>query len=154
MTYEELSIGNDLRDKINVYGRCLELLESIAKQPNHIAPFIAIPHHDDSAVYIPIELRTEFLTKLMDYYSNEFELAKAEFEDLGGKDESSHGNNADATHESDLACATILDYIKERYFDDPEVAHGRADDTLCDLLRSLGYTKTADKFDEISKYYA
>lgn len=148
MTYEELSIGNDLRDKINKYGRCLELLESIAKQPDHIAPFVAIPYHDDSAVDIPVELRTEFLTKLIDYYSDRIELAKAEFEDLGSRDDATSAND------DDLACATIMNCIKERYFDDPEVAHSRADDALCDLLRSLGYTKTADKFDEIPKYYA
>lgn len=148
MTYEELSIGNDLRDRINKYGRCLELLESIAKQPDHIAPFIAIPYHDDSAVDIPIELRTEFLTKLIDYYSDRIELAKAEFEDLGSGDDTTSANG------DDLAYSAIVDGIKERYSDDPEVAHSRADDMLCDLLRSLGYTKTADKFDEIPKYYA
>lgn len=148
MTYKELSVGNDLRDKINEYGRCLELLESIAKQPDHIAPFIAIPYHDDSAVDIPIELRTEFLTKLIDYYSTEIELAKAEFEDLGSKNDTASENG------NDLAYSTIMNGIKAQYSDDPEVAHSRADDTLCDLLRSLGYTKTADKFDEIPKYYA
>lgn len=148
MTYEELSVGNDLRDEINKYGRCLELLESIAKQPDNIAPFIAIPYHDDSAVDIPIELRTEFLTKLMDYYSDRIELAKAEFEDLGSRNDTASAND------SDLACATIMDCINERYSDDPEVAHSRADDALCDLLRSLGYTRTADKFDKIPKYYA
>ena len=148
MTYEELSIGNDLRDKINKYGRCLELLESIAKQPDHIAPFIAIPYHDDSAVDIPIELRTEFLTKLIDYYSDRIELAKAEFEYLGGRNDTASAND------HDLMYSTTMDYIKEQYSDDPEVAHSRADDAICDLLRLLGYTKTADKFDELPKYYA
>ena len=148
MTYEELSIGNDLRDKINKYGRCLELLESIAKQPYHIAPFIAIPYHDDSAVDIPVELRDEFLTKLIDYYSDQVELAKAEFEDLGSRDDTTSANS------NDLAYSAIMNGIKVQYSDDPEVAHSRADDALCDLLRSLGYTKTADKFDEIPKYYA
>lgn len=148
MTYEELSTGNNLRDEINKYGRCLELLEAIAKQPDHIAPFIAIPYHDDSAVEIPIELRDEFLTELIDYYSTEIELAKAEFEDLGSR------NDATPANDSDLAYSAIMNGIKAQYSDDPEVAHSRADDTLCDLLRSLGYTKTADKFDEIPKYYA
>lgn len=148
MTYEELSIGNNLRDKINKYGRCIELLESIAKQPNHIAPFIAIPYHEDSAVDIPIGLRDEFLTRLIDYYSIEIEMAKDEFEELGSKGDTASANG------DDLAYSAIMNEIKAQYFDDPEVAHSRADDMLCDLLRSLGYTKTADKFDEIPKYYA
>lgn len=46
MTYEELSTGNNLRDEINKYGRCLELLEAIAKQPDHIAPFILFQQKD------------------------------------------------------------------------------------------------------------
>lgn len=152
MTYEELSIGNDLRDKINKYGRCLELLESIAKQPDHIAPFFAIPYHDDSAVDIPVELRDEFLKKMTDYYSEKMADAKAEFVALCNSGETQ--DDATYVNGDDLACATIMNCIKERYSDDPEVAHSRADDVLCDLLRSLGYTKTADKFDEIPKYYA
>ena len=74
MTYEELSIGNNLRDKINKYGRYLELLESIAKQPDHIAPFIAIPYHDPSmCMYRDI---TDLPPHLFEEISNFFEVYK------------------------------------------------------------------------------
>lgn len=37
---------------------------------------------------------------------------------------------------------------------DIEVAHGDADDVLCDFLESLGYTEVVKAYKEIDKWYA
>lgn len=37
---------------------------------------------------------------------------------------------------------------------DTEMNHVRADDVLCDLLRSLGYGDVVDAWEDISKWYA
>ena len=37
---------------------------------------------------------------------------------------------------------------------DPEVDHKRADEILCEFIRSLGYSEIADAFDEVEKWYA
>ena len=37
---------------------------------------------------------------------------------------------------------------------DTEVAHGCADDILCELLQTLGYTEIVDAFRSIEKWYA
>lgn len=37
---------------------------------------------------------------------------------------------------------------------DREVAHAKADDVLCELLRSLGYGDVVDEFEEVGKWYA
>lgn len=38
--------------------------------------------------------------------------------------------------------------------DDTEVAHLKADDILCELLRDLGYNTLVDAYDEVAKWYA
>ena len=50
--------------------------------------------------------------------------------------------------------ANKLKAIEEEYGGDWEVAHVRADDLICELLRSLGYSDGADVFDEMGKWYA
>jgi hypothetical protein len=37
---------------------------------------------------------------------------------------------------------------------DTEVAHSRADEILCELLRSLGYDRTVNAWDAVDKWYA
>ena len=37
---------------------------------------------------------------------------------------------------------------------DIERAHARADDVLCELLRTLGYEEVVKEWDEIDKWYA
>lgn len=37
---------------------------------------------------------------------------------------------------------------------DPEIAHSRADDILCELLESLGYSDVVDEWDQVKKWYA
>jgi len=37
---------------------------------------------------------------------------------------------------------------------DTEVAHGNADDLLCNLLVELGYKKVIDVYNEVDKWYA
>lgn len=37
---------------------------------------------------------------------------------------------------------------------DEEIAHSRADDILCDLLISLGYSGVIEEYEKITKWYA
>jgi hypothetical protein len=37
---------------------------------------------------------------------------------------------------------------------DTEAAHSRADDAICDLLRSLGYGDVVDEWEKVDKWYA
>jgi hypothetical protein len=37
---------------------------------------------------------------------------------------------------------------------DPEAAHGKADDLLCELLTELGYGKLVDIYNRVEKWYA
>lgn len=37
---------------------------------------------------------------------------------------------------------------------DAEIDHGRADDILCELLKSLGYAKTVEAWDKVGKWFA
>lgn len=37
---------------------------------------------------------------------------------------------------------------------DPETAHIRADDVLCDLLTRLGYQEVVEEYRKISKWYS
>ncbi len=37
---------------------------------------------------------------------------------------------------------------------DSEIGHGMADDLLCEILMSLGYTKTVEEFHKLHKWYA
>ena len=37
---------------------------------------------------------------------------------------------------------------------DIEIAHGDADDILCELLSSLGYQDVVDEYIEVDKWYA
>lgn len=37
---------------------------------------------------------------------------------------------------------------------DTEIAHGNADDVLCDLLKSLGYGDVVKEYEKVSKWYA
>lgn len=37
---------------------------------------------------------------------------------------------------------------------DQQIDHGRADDILCELLKSLGYTETVEAFERVGKWYA
>jgi hypothetical protein len=41
-----------------------------------------------------------------------------------------------------------------RHDDDPEAAHGDADQLMTDLLRSLGYSEGVAEFDQMRKWYA
>ena len=47
-----------------------------------------------------------------------------------------------------------MDRIAREFEDDPEVAHGKADDAMCVLLRKLGYGVAVDLFEEMTKWYA
>lgn len=49
---------------------------------------------------------------------------------------------------------TRMRQISEEMGDDPEIAHGAADDLICDLLGSLGYTDGVAEFKNLSKWYA
>ena len=44
--------------------------------------------------------------------------------------------------------------IQQSHGDDPEKAHGDADDVLCELLTSLGYAKVVEEWHKIEKWYA
>jgi len=46
-------------------------------------------------------------------------------------------------------------YLKENcYSIDTEANHIEADNTLCDVLRILGYTDLVSEYDKINKWYA
>ena len=47
-----------------------------------------------------------------------------------------------------------MNEIKSKYEDDEETAHYLADDILCDLLDSLGYTELVEVFYSIDKWYS
>lgn len=47
-----------------------------------------------------------------------------------------------------------MNEVKVKYEDDEETAHYLADDILCDLLESLGYTELVEVFYSIDKWYA
>ena len=47
-----------------------------------------------------------------------------------------------------------MNEVKVKYEDDEEAAHRLADDILCDLLESLGYTELVEVFYSIDKWYA
>ena len=42
----------------------------------------------------------------------------------------------------------------EQKNDDIEMAHVRADDVLCDLLRSLGYGDVVEEYEKVEKWYS
>lgn len=37
---------------------------------------------------------------------------------------------------------------------DTEMAHSNADDVLCELLRSLGYSDVVDEYEKVDKWFA
>ena len=43
---------------------------------------------------------------------------------------------------------------KEVENEDVELAHGRADGLLCEMLARLGYHNVVEKFNEVPKWYA
>ena len=43
---------------------------------------------------------------------------------------------------------------EEQRSGDTELAHGRADNVLCELLTSLGHADVVAEFEEINKWYA
>ena len=44
--------------------------------------------------------------------------------------------------------------IAKDYADDPEVMHGKADDLVCELLKSLGYLEGLKIYEKMEKWYA
>ena len=36
---------------------------------------------------------------------------------------------------------------------DTEIAHGKADDIICELLREPGYGKVVDEYEKVEKWY-
>lgn len=50
--------------------------------------------------------------------------------------------------------AARMQFIAERYKDNPDYAHGHADDFLCELLRELGYTEAVEIFERMEKWYS
>lgn len=51
--------------------------------------------------------------------------------------------------------AEFLERMHEHVKDtDYEVAHSRADDLLCDLLKELGFKEVVDVYDKVGKWYA
>ena len=44
--------------------------------------------------------------------------------------------------------------IRYNYQDDEEICHALMDDLMCETLRSLGYEKGIDIFEETPKWYA
>jgi endonuclease III len=55
---------------------------------------------------------------------------------------------------SDEKCTKVLLSLRDKYDDDEEVLHMEADDFLCEILKSIGFPKTAAMFDSLPKYYA
>jgi len=47
-----------------------------------------------------------------------------------------------------------VDKIKSIDVYDVEMAHGDADDFLCEILKKLGYGKLVEEYDKIPKWYA
>lgn len=47
-----------------------------------------------------------------------------------------------------------IEMKKIAQIDDPEIAHGEADDLLCEVLKKLGYEKGVKVFEDIPKWYA
>ena len=55
----------------------------------------------------------------------------------------------------DSKAAEALGQMKELVKnDDYEIAHSRADDVLCDLLRTMGFNELVDVYDQVGKWYA
>lgn len=50
--------------------------------------------------------------------------------------------------------AERMKWIAENFGGDPEAAHGRADDLLCLVLKTLGYESGVDEFEKIVRWYA
>jgi hypothetical protein len=44
--------------------------------------------------------------------------------------------------------------LREEHGQDPEFAHGEADDILCKLLQFLGYTKVVREYRKIERWHA
>lgn len=49
---------------------------------------------------------------------------------------------------------TDMHFIKEKYKYDPEAAHSKADDLLCDILAEIGLEEIANEFDAVEKWYS
>lgn len=47
-----------------------------------------------------------------------------------------------------------LEEIADEFAGDPEAAHMNADQTLCDLLDSLGYGEVVEAWRRVDKWYA
>ncbi len=58
------------------------------------------------------------------------------------------------TPPSDLEAANLLIDIQNDCGGDIEVSHGKADDLLLDILKSLGYEQTVKQFELMPKWYA
>jgi len=50
-------------------------------------------------------------------------------------------------------CMKLLRKAKRLSRDDPEAAHGNADEILCKLLESLGYKDVVELYHSIEKWY-
>ena len=55
--------------------------------------------------------------------------------------------------EIEAARLRLIEIAKE-YADDPEVAHQRADDVLCDLLFTLDCKEVVAEYEKVEKWYA
>lgn len=49
---------------------------------------------------------------------------------------------------------TLLQLKAEQNNPDTEVAHGNADDLLCDLLKQFGLNRLVEEYNKIDKWYA
>lgn len=44
--------------------------------------------------------------------------------------------------------------LEDEWWTDKEVLHSKADELLCSILASLGYSQLAEKFDSLDIWYA
>jgi hypothetical protein len=51
-------------------------------------------------------------------------------------------------------CKRFVEKMKQADLGDTEIAHGDADDLLCDLLIELGYYDVVNEYNKIDKWYA
>lgn len=54
----------------------------------------------------------------------------------------------------DLKKMAIMELKRLQTSDDTEVAHGSADDVLCNLLHELGFGEVVNEYYQIEKWYA
>jgi hypothetical protein len=75
-----------------------------------------------------------------------------EAEEMSNGTDGPGGPIADAM--TPIEFALKMGEISRSYSGDPEAAHGKADDLMCEMLRSLGYGDGVNAFEAMDKWYA